>query len=396
MRIVYPVMWAAPNRQADREQSVQTAAALARAGHAVTLLLPRRPADPAVTAANLAGYYAVDAPITVVQRPSRFVGEKVWRSARWLHQVHRDPLLRDANVLLSRIPAQLVGGARSPVPFACDHYRPWPDRWPVLRPFIRRTAAAPNCLGFVLHSAFAADSFLRLTVPPEQVLVAHNGADPALMLPPLDRDAARDRLGLPRDRRIVVYAGRVNERKGLDRLLALADMRPDTLFLLVGSEGAGPIEAAAATRANVRVEPWQAPAALPAWLYAADVLAIPPTAAPLQHGSCVLPIKTFGYLAAGRPILAPASPDTAELLRHDNTAYLVPPDDLPAAAAALDRLERDAPLAQRLAGGAQALAATLTWDARAARIGAFLERRLAEVGKQASRQASGKPARRPA
>jgi glycosyltransferase involved in cell wall biosynthesis len=171
-------------------------------------------------------------------------------------------------------------------------------------------------------------------------------------------------------------------------VLALADLRPDTLFVLVGSEGQGPIEAAAATRSNVRVEPWQAPATLPVWLYAADVLIIPPTQAPLQHGQCVLPIKTFGYLAAGRPVLAPVSPDTAELLRHEETAVLVPPDDLPAAAAALDRLAAEPALATRLSTQAQALAANLSWDARAVAIGVFLERRLANVSRNRAADAA--------
>ena len=46
MRLVYPLMWARPNRNADREQSINTAAALARRGVAVTLLerlLQQRP-----------------------------------------------------------------------------------------------------------------------------------------------------------------------------------------------------------------------------------------------------------------------------------------------------------------------------------------------------------------
>ena len=85
--------------------------------------------------------------------------------------------------------------------------------------------------------------------------------------------------------------------------------------------------------------PWAEPAALPAWLQAADVLLIPPSQAPLQrYRNCVLPMKLFAYLAAGRPILAPASPDTAELLKDQENALLVPPERPKAAAAALDRL----------------------------------------------------------
>ncbi len=190
----------------------------------------------------------------------------------------------------------------------------------------------------------------------------------------------RAAVGLPRDRAIALYAGRINAQKGLDQLLALADLRPDVLFLLVGSEGEGPIERQAAGRSNVRVMPWAKPAELPAWLQAADVLLLPASRAPLERfRHCVLPMKLFAYLAAGRPILAPESPDTAELLEPGETALLVPPDDPEAAAAALDRLLRDRALAERLGDNARRLSADLGWDRRAEKISAFLQERLQAV-----------------
>jgi glycosyltransferase involved in cell wall biosynthesis len=262
------------------------------------------------------------------------------------------------------------------VPFAVDHYRPWPDDLPIIRPLLRRTARRDNCLGIILHSAFAAGAYERAGAPAEKLLDAHNGAEARRMGPPPDKAAARARLGLERDRFIAVYAGRVNAQKGLDQLLALADLRPGTLFVLVGSEGEGPVEAEARRRANVRVVPWQTPADLPAWLHAADALLIPPSRAPLERfRNCVLPLKLFAYLAAGRPILAPAAPDTAELLADGENALLVPPGDPASAAAALDRL-RDPALAARLGAAAHAQSEELTWDRRAAKIEAFLKRRL--------------------
>ena len=170
----------------------------------------------------------------------------------------------------------------------------------------------------------------------------------------------------------------MNAEKGLDQLLALAVLRPEILFVLVGSEGEGPIEAAAAGRANVRIVGWQAPAGLPAWLSAADVLLIPPSRAPLDRfRNCVLPLKLFSYLAASRPILAPVAPDTAELLRDGENAVLVPPDKPEAAAAALDRILGDPAFAARLGAAALEQARALTWDRRAKAIKAFLEARLA-------------------
>jgi glycosyltransferase involved in cell wall biosynthesis len=378
MRMVYPVLWSRLGREASQEQTVNTVAALARRGVEATLILPRGPGDPPLEADAVRAWFGVRGDFALVQRPSRWAGENAVRSTLWMRQLLGESVLLDADLLYSRVPVMLAWPGPYPLPFATDLYRPWPDDWPWLRPFVRRTAARRECLGYVLHSAYAAQSYARAGVPAEKLLVAHNGGDPERMRPRLGKAAARARLGLPETRPIGVYAGRVGPHKGLDQILALAGLRPDTLFLLVGSEGEGPVERAAAGRANVRVVPWQAPDALPAWLFAADLLLIPPSSAPLaRFGTCVLPMKTFPYLAAGRPILAPRSPDTSELLVDGDNALLVPADRPAAAAAALDRLLGEPALAASLGENAARTAAGLSWDARAAKIAAFLATRLA-------------------
>ena len=377
MRILYPLLWARPGRQACQAQTMATAAALARRGCEVTLLMPQGPGDPALSPEDLRDWFQVEGDFRLIQRPSAWAGERLHRTLLWLRQVFGDPETRGAELLYSRIPAMFAMGGLSPLPFATDHYRPWPDELPAIRPLVHRTARHRNCLGLVLHSHYAAGAYARSGVPEERILVAHNGFDPPAEA--LDKATARGRLALPLDRPIAVYAGRIDRTKGLDTLLALADLRPEVLFVLVGSESDGEIERAAARRANVRVGPWAEPAALPAWLYAADVLLIPPSRAPLERfGNCVLPLKVFAYLAAGRPILAPLAPDTAELLAHGATAWLVPPDMPENAATGLDRLLGDPALAERISANAGRLSESLTWDRRAETIASFLQARLAQ------------------
>ncbi len=354
MRIAYLLSWSRPGREASHAQSLATAAALARHGHEVTLVMPRRLGDTAVPIDGL----------TVVQRPARWVSENFLASALWLRRAFRDPVIRASDLLLTRMPMIQVMGAASPVPFAFDHYRRWPDDLPFIRPLVRRTARSDKCMGLILHSQLAADSYRRAGVPAEKILVAYNGADPAPAAAPAD---------LPRDRPVALYAGRINAAKGLDLVLQMARARPSVLFALVGSEGEGPIEQAARALPNVLIVPWQENVA--PWLAAADVLLIPPASAPLErHRTCVLPIKLFAYLAAGRPILAPAAPDTGELLVDGENAVLVPPDDVGAAVAGLDRILADPVLSTRLGERARRLAEGLTWDSRAGRISAFLQR----------------------
>jgi glycosyltransferase involved in cell wall biosynthesis len=379
LRLLYPVTWARLGRHASQAQTVATAGAFAREGHQVTLLLPQGDGDPSLSADDLRRWFAVEGDFRVLQRKSRWQGDAVLRTALWLRQVWRDPSVREADVLYSRIPAMIGAGGFSPLPFATDQYRPWPDVYPAIRPLVRRTSRSPHCLGYVIHSHYAADAYSRAGVPPERLLVAHNGFDP--LGERLDKSTARTRLGLPADRPLAVYAGRINRQKGLDTLLELADRRPGVLFLMVGSEGKGPVEEAAAARPNVRVEPWATPHALPAWLFAADVLLVPPSSEPLQRfGTCVLPLKLFSYLAAGRPILAPDAPDTRELLAQERTALLVEPNDPEQAAGALDRLLGDPALAASLSANSIERAEGLSWDHRARRIAAWLESRLEKTG----------------
>jgi glycosyltransferase involved in cell wall biosynthesis len=106
----------------------------------------------------------------------------------------------------------------------------------------------------------------------------------------------------------------------------------------------------------------------------------------------VLPIKLFAYLAAGRPILAPAAPDTAELLEHGSNAWLIPPDDPDAAAHGLDRLLGDRALAGRLSANALRLSEGLTWDRRAEKIEGFLRERLAQRSLNSSTPSPTSPA----
>src|SRR5690242_19527451 len=94
MRILYPVLWARPGRHASQAQTAATAAALSRAGHEVTLLLPQGRGDPGLTAADLRDWFAVEGDFRVIQRASPWQGDFVLRSVMWLRQVFRDPAVR--------------------------------------------------------------------------------------------------------------------------------------------------------------------------------------------------------------------------------------------------------------------------------------------------------------
>lgn len=377
MKILYNFDRSLPNTGADTEQVVNTLSALARLGHWIELLIPGPETGPG-DAAAIRSYYQVRGDVVVHLLKRRHHG--IRGVEKWSHALRapRHAAVAPADFIYTRnLPGAwsfLHAGRR----VVYEHFRPWGDQFPPLQPFLRGILRHPNLVGAIFHSRHSLESYRRIGVPDERMLVAHNGWNPGRIEPRLTRAEARARLGLEPDRFTVVYSGRMNARKGLDIVLAAARAAPEIAFVLVGSEGDGPIEAQARFLANVRVVPWQKYRELTPWLYAADVLVIPPSLEPLRrHGNTVLPLKLFLYLAAGRVILAPVAPDTAELLTDDVNAALVPAGDSAATIRTLRALAADPARAARLADGSLRTAQGLTWDARAERIERFLLDRLA-------------------
>lgn len=376
MKIAYVFDRPLPARETDSEQAMQTIAAFARHGAQVTLVLPSRGGLP--SARELAAHYQVTGDFEVQRAPTPFrefeLGRKWWHAVR----AHELPAVMDADVVYTRNFPTLLSLAEGKRLFAYETYRPWHEQFPVLSPLFRRAMAAPRFLGAILHSQFARDRYRALGVDARRLLVAHNGHDPSRFASEPPRRELRAELGLPLDRRIVVYTGHVNLTKGLDTVLRMARRLPDVSFVLVGSEGTGVIERLARLVSNVSVVPWKPFDVVTRYLMAADVLLQPPSRIPLKLvGNTVLPMKLFLYLAAGRPIVAPDLPDMRELLEHERNALLVPTGDDDAAVNALQRIFGAAGLAERLSAAARQTSRGLTWDARAERILSFLEKRRA-------------------
>lgn len=393
LKIAYPISWWEPDTRACREQTANTVAALANLGHKVTLIVPVPAGEHGLAWSTIANRYGLDAEVRIMNIESRFAGDSLIAGMRWLRQIRLQVRLQDFDLVYCRLPAILAMGPSLGIPFAFDHYRPWPDVYPIARKFIAWSGNSARCIGLVLHSAFAAEAYARAGIEKRRLIVAHNGGASAVASHGLSKADARQAVGLAPDDRIVLYAGRINQQKGLEDIFEMARLRPHVQFVMVGSEGHGEIEQHALSIPNVQIVPWQPSPVLAMYLAAADVLIIPPSSRPLREfGNCILPLKTFSYLAAGRPILAPDLPDTADLLVHEDTALIVKPDNPEQAVRGLDRLLDEPDLSQRLAANAAILAKECNWAGRATRISDFLRLRLTQICANATQPIVSEPA----
>lgn len=366
-----------PNTDADAECIYNVGVALARRGHDYEILIPNNPKRATPDAGELNAYYMTEGPIRVRGIPSFHpnVGLQMVKHARLLAQDSRASEVDFVHVRnFTALVAALAAGRK----VLWDHYRPWGDQVPPMQPLLRAALTHPNCIGAVIQSRYAYDAFCRIGIPAERMEPLYNGYDPRRMEPVLSKREARLALELPQDRTIAVYSGRMTPKKGLGIVMKAAKRCPEVLFLLVGSEGQGPIEREAAAIDNIQVAPWQDFKGMTRYLYAADMLVIPPASGPLtQRGNTIIPLKLYVYLGAGRALLAPDVPDNRELLVDGENSVLVTPDDLEKTVETIQRLHRDEAFRTHLEDGALETAKSLTYDARVDVMERFLEPRLA-------------------
>ncbi len=374
MRVVCTNDQLLPLPETDTEQIVSMISALGRSNFDVELLLPFKWGQEKVTAYEIAKYYEVEENFRVTSIESAFPSiralEKIGHAVAALF----DGAFKDADVLYTRnLPSAVAALCFSKKPVVYETYRPWPEQVRATVPILKWMNSKKRFLGIVTHSQLAGHSFVDIGIPEDKILVAHNGYDPVRMLPILSKREARDKLNLLQSRRIVTYAGNVNMAKGLDLMIELAKGLSEAQFVIVGSKGEGDIERLSKALHNIRIVPWQTFKDTVQYLYASDVLLIPPTSKPLEEvGNTVLPIKTFLYMASGRPIFGPATPDLQEVLKSGLNAVLVEPDNYDVALEALRALLKSDEKLEELGRQAAYDVQAMTWDNRAVRVRDFI------------------------
>ncbi len=178
--------------------------------------------------------------------------------------------------------------------------------------------------------------------------------------------------GTPRPR--VGYVGRLAPQKRADLLVRAFDRMRERASLVVVGDGpdralVGRLAAASAAADRITLAGFVEHSRVPAVLASLDVLVLP--SAYEEMGSVLTEA-----MAAGLPVVASDVGGIPEVVRHGVTGLLVPPGDVDALAAALDRVVAEPALRARLAAGARDRAADYGWPALAARVAAVYDRAL--------------------
>lgn len=270
----------------------------------------------------------------------------------WLSRMYGLPMLLEVNAPLAAERARFGG-------LALHRLAHWVER------------ATWRAAGHVLPVTGVLAAHVRAAgVDPARITVIPNGVPASLPARTIDGSALRARLGVT-DGLVLGFSGFVREWHRLDQvveLIARCRGRWDLHLLLVGDGPARPALQQQALKLGVAgqfhcigvVERDQV-----AEHIAAFDIALQPAVVPYAS-----PLKLFEYMALGKAIVAPDTPNIREVLQHEQSALLFDADAPDGLAAGVERLCSDAVLRRRLGAAARddVLRRGLTWERNAERV----------------------------
>jgi glycosyltransferase involved in cell wall biosynthesis len=233
----------------------------------------------------------------------------------------------------------------------------------------------------ISHSLLAwVESHFAIKPWPGFALVAPLGVDLERYGDLPTNEQARAALRLPQGF-IASYTGHLYPGRGMQLMLELARRNPQITFLWAGGEE----EVVAAWRdriakdgpRNIRLLGFVSNRDLPLVHAASDALLMPyqrklQTSSGSDTVEFASPMKMFEYMASGRPIISSDLPVLREIL-SEQTALLVPPDDVQAWHDSLMWIRSDPSRGRALAQRAREEVNQYTWQSRALKILAGLD-----------------------
>lgn len=232
--------------------------------------------------------------------------------------------------------------------------------------------------GIVVITQKLGEFFIVRGIDKAKLLVLPDGVDLAEFDVKNTQEHCGDRkkLGLPLDKKIVLYSGHLYEWKGAGVLLETArkfleESGPQFIFIGGTKKDVFKFRQKALNLNNVMIVGHRPHSEIPYWLRAADVLVLPNSAKEDISKFWTSPMKMFEYMASGRPIVASDLPSLREVL-NENNSVLVEPDSPKKLSEGIKKILDNPELAERISGQALRAVQDYTWPKRANKILKFI------------------------
>lgn len=364
MEISYIANARIPTEKAHGAQIVNMCASFARAGHDVTLIVPRRfnsiKEDPFA-------YYGVS---------KNFSIQKIWTID--LVQLGRvgfhlqEMLFSFATLFCVLFKKNGAVYSRDELPLVLLSFFRKNILWEVHMPrynFFAQILTA-RARKIVSISQGLKDFYTEKGVASEKILVAHDGVDLEKFDVIESKSKARSALGIDLEKSTVMYIGRIDRWKGVHVLLEATKILKEIKVVVVGEGNlSDELEEKYPNVMFLGSRPYRD---LPTNQQAADVLVIPNSGKSEVSRLYTSPLKVFAHMMSGIPVVASDLPSLREILSEE-TAILVDPDSPQKLAMGIQealKMGEDILLKTR---NARKAAQQYSWERRAEHIIEFIE-----------------------
>ena len=366
MKILYIANARIPTEKAHGIQIIKTCEAFAELGHKVELVLPWRFNR---IKENIFEYYNVRKNFTIKKIPSF---DLIWlgKVGFWIQSLTFAKLaagyafLKKTDVIYSRdeLPIFYLSFFKKNI-FWETHTGRYNF---IVKQLLKRLA------GIVSITEGLRNFYIKKRIDAEKIIVAPDAVDINNFSKNYVQVDVRKKLGLPIDKKIVLYVGRLDGWKGTETMLEASKLLPDEIqMVIIGGE--------AKQTAHLKKEypqviflgfrPYRE---LAENLAAADILLLPNTGRNEISALFTSPLKLFAYMASKKTIIASDLPSLREILNEEN-AYLVAPDDEFALEKAIKNVLNQKEISESKASIAYQDVQKYTWRARADKIINFIK-----------------------
>lgn len=369
-RIYYIANARIPTEKAHGIQIAKMSEALRKAGADVTLVVPRRGKE-----ASLKSFYNLAEEVPLVRLPvlpyhaSFLLGSFSFMISAFLFLLSRK--LRGEKFLIYTIDMDQFSFSFIPflrVPYFVEIHDAKRSGFLFHRLFnhARGVLTINNIIKKKLCERFGMSS--------EKVLVAPNGISQEFFdAKNISEEEARQALGLPREKRIALYAGQFYAWKGLEIFANAAHLEPEIIFYLAGGTRAS-FEKLTGIRdipENILFGGVRPYTEMPFLMRASDALLVLGTRRDEYSYFHTSPMKLFEYLPTGRPIVAARTPAIADMV-SEREVFFYGPDSAESMANAITEALQNKMLAAAKSAAARSLAEKYTWHTRAKKVLQYL------------------------
>lgn len=199
-----------------------------------------------------------------------------------------------------------------------------------------------------------------------------NGTDISEFKISIPKEEVRIKLGIPKNKKIILYTGQIFNWKGVDSLIKSVKILPKNFIIYIVGGSAKDVKYCKNTIIEASDErivfvPFQPHHKIPLWLKAADVLVLPNTGKQKVSIYYTSPMKLFEYMASGTPIVATRIPSIEEIVGEEEV-FFAEPDNPDSLARQIQTAVMNSEIATKKGERAMEIVLSYTWLARAKKI----------------------------